>query len=148
MKKERMNNKGFSLVELIIVIAIMAVLVVVLAPQFLKYVEKGRVSTDKDNAAAIATALQVWAAAEGSPAHDIKITVSPKNATNPGIAFTTDPDTWASDALTDAGIKAGDAPVQSKEAAWKDSYTVEYKKDSTSGIWGVVFVPAAIGEAD
>ena len=29
MKKEKMNNKGFSLVELIIVIAIMAVLVVV-----------------------------------------------------------------------------------------------------------------------
>lgn len=33
MKKEKMNDKGFSLVELIIVIAIMAVLVVVLAPQ-------------------------------------------------------------------------------------------------------------------
>ena len=32
MKKEKMNDKGFSLVELIIVIAIMAVLVVVLAP--------------------------------------------------------------------------------------------------------------------
>lgn len=32
MKKEKMNDKGFSLVELIIVIAIMAVLVVALAP--------------------------------------------------------------------------------------------------------------------
>ena len=31
---KKMNNKGFSLVELIIVIAIMAVLIVVLAPQF------------------------------------------------------------------------------------------------------------------
>ena len=38
MKKENMNNKGFSLVELIIVIAIMAILIVVLAPQYLKYV--------------------------------------------------------------------------------------------------------------
>lgn len=36
------QNKGFSLVELIIVIAIMAVLVGFLAPQFLKYVEKSR----------------------------------------------------------------------------------------------------------
>ena len=35
MKKENMNNKGFSLVELIIVIAIMAILIVVLAPQYL-----------------------------------------------------------------------------------------------------------------
>lgn len=62
MKKEKMNDKGFSLVELIIVIAIMAVLVVVLAPQYLKYVEKSRNSTDLSNATAIVTALQVYAA--------------------------------------------------------------------------------------
>ncbi|HAL02696.1 MAG TPA: hypothetical protein DCP07_05005, partial [Lachnospiraceae bacterium] len=34
------NNKGFSLVELIIVIAIMAILVGVMAPQLIKYIEK------------------------------------------------------------------------------------------------------------
>lgn len=48
MKKRLSNNKGFSLVELIIVIAIMAVLIGVLAPQYLKYVEKSRVSADLD----------------------------------------------------------------------------------------------------
>ena len=62
MKKEKMNDKGFSLVELIIVIAIMAVLLVVLAPQYLKYVERSRNSTDASNATSIVTALQVWAA--------------------------------------------------------------------------------------
>jgi len=36
------NNKGFSLVELIIVIAIMVALVAMLAPQFVKYVSKSR----------------------------------------------------------------------------------------------------------
>ena len=37
--KKKMDNKGFSLVELIIVIAIMVILVAVLAPQYLKYGE-------------------------------------------------------------------------------------------------------------
>ena len=45
-KKRKLGNKGFSLVELIIVIAIMAVLVAVLAPQYIKYVEKSRVAVD------------------------------------------------------------------------------------------------------
>lgn len=56
MKKE-MNNKGFSLVELIIVIAIMAVLMGVLAPQYLKYVRSSKVSTDITNAENVATAV-------------------------------------------------------------------------------------------
>ncbi len=41
-----MKNKGFSLVELIIVIAIMAILVGVMAPQLIKYIEKSKVSSD------------------------------------------------------------------------------------------------------
>lgn len=40
------NNKGFSLVELIIVIAIMAILVGVMAPQLIKYIEKSKISSD------------------------------------------------------------------------------------------------------
>lgn len=61
-KQKSLTNKGFSLVELIIVIAIMAVLVGVLAPQFLKYVERSRKSTDVQNVASIVTALQTYAA--------------------------------------------------------------------------------------
>lgn len=55
--EKKMNNKGFSLVELIIVIAIMAVLIGVLAPQYLKYVKKSKISTDITNAEEIATAV-------------------------------------------------------------------------------------------
>ncbi len=58
---KKMNNKGFSLVELIIVIAIMAVLIAVLAPQYLKYVEKSRVSADGQTADEFVSAFQVLA---------------------------------------------------------------------------------------
>lgn len=51
------NNKGFSLVELIIVIAIMAILVGVMAPQLIKYIEKTNVSSDVQLCDSIRTAL-------------------------------------------------------------------------------------------
>ncbi len=44
------NNKGFSLVELIIVVAIMAILIGVLAPQYVKYVERSKVASDENSA--------------------------------------------------------------------------------------------------
>ena len=54
LNKKQRNNGGFSLVELIVVIAIMVVLVAVLAPVFSKYIESSRRSTDVQNAASIA----------------------------------------------------------------------------------------------
>ena len=58
------NNKGFSLVELIIVVAIMAVLIGVLAPQYIKYVEKSRATRDDDQADSLLTAVHVIVADE------------------------------------------------------------------------------------
>lgn len=45
-KKKKLGNKGFSLVELIIVIAIMVLLVGLLAPQYIKYLDKSRIAAD------------------------------------------------------------------------------------------------------
>ncbi len=52
------SNKGFSLVELIIVVAIMAVLVGVLAPAYLGYVEKTRAGMDETAAEEIRRATE------------------------------------------------------------------------------------------
>lgn len=59
LRKKAGNNKGFSLVELIIVIAILAILVGVLAPQYIKYVEKSRKSTDAANIDSFVGAVKV-----------------------------------------------------------------------------------------
>lgn len=72
MKKT--SNKGFSMVELIIVIAIMAILAAALAPALIKYINKSRLSTDVQTgttvASAINSALAVEKAYDAAEAYD------------------------------------------------------------------------------
>lgn len=56
---KKMNNKGFSLVELIVVVLIMAIIAVALAPQVMKWVENSRVSTDCTNYESLVENLQL-----------------------------------------------------------------------------------------
>ena len=56
---KRTDNNGFSLVELIIVIAIMAVLVGLMAPQYLKYVDNSKVAADVANCEELCRAFNV-----------------------------------------------------------------------------------------
>ncbi len=56
MIKRMRNEKGFSLVELIIVIAIMAIVAGVVAPTVFKYVDKARRRTIENDAKAVYTA--------------------------------------------------------------------------------------------
>lgn len=131
MKERKMNNKGFSLVELIIVIAIMAILIVVLAPQYLKYVEKSRNSTDVTNATEIVTAIQVYAAdpdavtpfASGNE-FDIKVTTT-------GVVTGTGK-TSVDAALTGSGINIADTKCSSK-TKWNE-YTIHGKVETNGSI--------------
>ena len=59
--KKKMNDKGFSLVELIIVVAIMVILVAILAPTYMRYVEKSRVASDQQTMVEFIDAMQVVA---------------------------------------------------------------------------------------
>lgn len=76
MKKT--NNKGFSLVELIVVVAIMAVLMVVVGPQLLRYVERSRIQRDNTAISEIANAMKIAAADE---------TINGDIPTTPGAAY-------------------------------------------------------------
>ena len=58
MKNLRKDNKGFSLVELIVVVLIMAIIAVALAPQVMKWVNNSRITADQNAAGNIKAAVQ------------------------------------------------------------------------------------------
>lgn len=57
--KSKINNKGLSLVELIVVIAIMAILVGVIAPTFVRYVERAKQVKVEQEASAFIKAAEI-----------------------------------------------------------------------------------------
>lgn len=149
-----MNNKGFSLVELIIVIAIMAILIVVLAPQYLKYVERSRNSTDLQNARSLMTAVETYAAdpqaksslGKSGDTFSIKIVsaggsgnVLTKSANDTGT-----PDSALATSIKEAGLTITDIKCSSK-TKWSE-YTLKGTIESHGGItW--TFEDAAFSNA-
>ena len=136
LNNKKKDNKGFSLVELIIVVAIMAILVGLLAPQYIKYVEKSRKSADANNINEIVNALQVYAADPENelPADTYTITVPLASSSKTTVTATETANTTAAT----NGIKATAADFESihlKSSKWGidgskvDSLTVTVKVD-------------------
>jgi len=55
MKK---NNKGFSLVELIVVVLILGILAVAVTPQIMNWINKSKIAKDTSYAGSVATAIE------------------------------------------------------------------------------------------
>lgn len=108
MKKtqKRLGNKGFSLVELIVVIAIMAVLVGVLAPTLIRNVEKSRESKDAQNIDSIKNAIEVALQDENAYAEAVPVPATAGGTVDPKVIVTVQKSTGNTDvAITGTNVK-------------------------------------------
>lgn len=65
IRKDMRDNKGFTLVELIVVIVILAVLIGVSVSGYSKYIGQSKMNTDKNNAETVRAAIINAQAADG-----------------------------------------------------------------------------------
>ena len=163
LKEKKKDNKGFTLVELIVV-AILAILVGLLAPQYTKYVERSRKAADASNLDSMVTAVKVATAdqqyADIIPATDSINVVITMEANKTKIAYATVDDISAAN-VSDKGALAlknalkeyaGNewAATTLKSKAWKDdngdatpSISATCKIDA-SGSVEVTYAPANV----
>ncbi len=66
MNKLKENQKGFTLIELIVVVAILAVLAAVAVPNFMGMTQKANTATEVAAAAEVANAINIYNALEAS----------------------------------------------------------------------------------
>ena len=131
------NNKGFSLVELIIVIAIMAVLVGVLAPTYLQYVEKSKKANDVSAVDTIINAVEIAAidpvvVADASAPTSLSITIDKTS-----ITVTDGTTSWGKavkEAVGDAKLKSFDkVEFTATRTAGTGKVTFAYKAAAAGG---------------
>ncbi len=124
MKKMRKNNKGFTLVELIIVVAIIAVLSAVVAPQYIKYVERSRQGVDASTLEEIRHAVEVEVGVVGAPTTTETVVINAKTGKYGTSTFS-----------GVAQVKAiVPEDIEFKSSAIKDEETITINVAATTGV--------------
>lgn len=121
-KRKRISNQGFSLVELIIVIAIMAILAAALAPQLIKYIDNSRKSTDVSTGQSIATAVGV--ALTDEAAYDAVLTK---------IGLVTECTYWISDCIS-SNTSGDNFIIKMAEIIGPTAPKPKYRGNATSSV--------------
>ena len=128
-KLQENDKKGFSLVELIIVMAIMAILVGIVASQVLPYMEKSRMSKDQQQLSSLCTDIvSAISQADGTVSTFAATELKDCDATTGGADWVTDGTTATPVGTIETNI-AG--KFKSKTAKAASAISVAY--DNTTG---------------
>lgn len=131
MKKLNKNNKGFSLVEIIVVILIMAIITVALAPQVLKWVNNARISSDTQTADSVKGNIQLALANEGAyneaKSNKIVVTINKSGDATLKVGGTNCTDNTNAFAKAFFEVCGSYNEFKSTKAKSVDSFTVEYE---------------------
>lgn len=119
MKKVLKNSKGFTLMEVVVVLGIIALLTAIMTPLVLNYMEEARKTKAAADVASIKSAIQQYV-------NDVRDWPAADNATNAERLYTGD---YATDLPTDAG---GCASAAANDYALK-GYLIE--KPSSIDAW-------------
>ncbi len=149
MKKLSKNNKGFSLVELIVVVLIMAIIAVALAPQVLRWVNNSRIASDFQLAGQMVTAAETaltdesafaWAKAGSDKTYICNHGDGLKDSASTPVTFTqgskpttrssSNGETWFKYRFLEAMGEANSANIKTKT----DDVTIELKIKTTGKV--------------
>lgn len=138
---KKMNNKGFTLMEMLIVVAIIAVLVAIAIPVFTNQLEKAREATDAANIRSAYAEVMACALTDAANdnKNDVKVT---ENKTGKQVTKTYEKDVvctqkqtgWQNTSITEiAGLKTGDTTDGTQVSAKTlNGWTVKY--DEVTGV--------------
>jgi type IV pilus assembly protein PilA len=129
MKK---SQKGFTLVELVVVIAIIGVLAAILVPSMLNYVKKSRLKTANSNAKTAYNAVAEYVADKETQGVALSTAVTAGSVTCTGDSrpSTSDWKPLVFDALNSNGNEAGEVYVGLQKIGADNTFFAQWRKQN------------------